>query len=277
MDREDLLCTPESLWELCQDKAVSVLDCRFNLFRPDEGRAQYLDAHIPGAVYVHLDEDLAAPVGPTTGRHPLPELEDAAAMFRRRGVDNRRTVVVYDAGNGGIAARAWWMLRWLGHADVRLLDGGFAAWRAAELPVEAGEGIASDGDFAAAQQQDWVVSSADVTRGLGIPLVDARAAERFEGRAEPIDAVAGHVPGAVNLPFNLGLDDEGRFAGRERLAQLWVDTVGADDDFAVMCGSGVTACHLAISALLAGRRMPKLYPGSWSEWIRDPSRPVATD
>ncbi len=277
MDRNDLLCPPDALWRLCQDEAASVLDCRFNLLQPDEGRAQFLDAHVPGAVYVHLDDDLAAPVGSGTGRHPLPDVDKAVTMFRRKGVDEQRTVVVYDAGNGGIAARAWWMLRWLGHKDVRLLDGGFAAWRAADLPMQAGEGKAAEGQFEASAQPDWLVSTADVAKGVGMPLVDARAAERFAGRAEPIDTVAGHVPGAINLPLDAGLDDQGRFLGRERLAELWVDRVGGSDDIGVMCGSGVTACHLAISALLAGRRMPKLYVGSWSEWIRDPSRPVAID
>ncbi len=277
MTRKDLLCTPEELAERLEAGRVSVLDCRFTLMDPGQGRQQYLEAHIPGAVYVHLDDELAAPIGPATGRHPLPAADEAAAMFRRKGVDHRHTVVVYDAGNGGIAARAWWMLKWLGHPDVRLLDGGFGAWRSSGLPTESGEGAASEGHFDATVQPGWLVSSADVEQGLGIPLVDARAPERFAGRAEPIDPVAGHVPGAINLPFDRGIDDEGRFLDRERLVRLWVDSVGDDDDVAVMCGSGVTACHLAIGALLAGRRMPRLYAGSWSEWIRDPARPVAAE
>ncbi len=277
MQREDLLCTPQELSGLIRAGQVTVLDCRFNLLEPGQGHAQYREAHIPGAAYVHLDDDLSAPIGPQTGRHPLPDPEDAVALFAAKGVNSGTPVVVYDSDSGAIAARAWWMLRWLGHQDVRLLEGGFSAWQAQRFAVEPGDAVPAAGKFESSVAEGWVIGVEDVVQGLTIPLVDARAEGRFAGVHEPIDPVAGHIPGAVNLPFDRLLNADGRFLAEEHLAQIWVDTVGDDRDVAVMCGSGVTACHLVISALLAGRPSPRLYAGSWSEWIRDATRPIASD
>lgn len=275
MTRERLLCTPAELYERLQTGHCTVLDSRFNLMQPTQGADQYRDAHIPGAAYVHLDNELSSPPEPNTGRHPLPSPEQAALMFARKGVSAEVPVVVYDGQDGSVAARAWWMLRWLGHDNVRLLEGGFEGWHSLALPLESGEVSVTAGRFTATHVSDWVLDTSSVNTEEGAVLVDARAKARFDGSQEPIDPVAGHIPGAINLPFEQTIDEHGHFLGEEQLSSLWVDTIGNAENVTVMCGSGVTACHLAISALLAGRPMPRLYAGSWSEWIRDPSRAIA--
>ncbi len=276
------LISPETLAEILESEDLQVVDCRFDLMAPDDGRKQYLEAHIPGASYADLDADLAAPAGPATGRHPLPAVETFCATLGRLGVSNESQVVVYDGANGGIAARLWWLLRWVGHERVALLDGGFAAWEALGLPVSAGPERIVAGTFAGNPDPDLVTETRDLL-GTGavhdrVPLVDGRDAARYRGEIEPIDPVAGHIPGARNLPFNAALSEQGRWRPVQELRQLWEPVVGADPDtrFTVMCGSGVTACHLALSASLAGYGLPRVYVGSWSEWIRDPERPVAT-
>ncbi|MEM1176327.1 MAG: sulfurtransferase [Pseudomonadota bacterium] len=275
MLRDELLCTPHELSGLIKTGRVSVLDCRFDLMDPQRGQTAYLDAHIPGAAYVHLDHELSAPVAPQTGRHPLPEPAVAAAMFESKGIRSGSPVVIYDDANNAIAARAWWMLRWLGHRHVRLLDGGFAAWRAQGFALEAGAAAIHAGEFTGSAAENRVATVDELEKGLRGALVDARAKVRFDGRSEPIDPVAGHIPGAHNLPLDLALDGNMRFLPKEQVARLWVDTVGDEADVTVMCGSGVTACHLIVSALLAGRAEPRLYAGSWSEWIRKIDRPIA--
>jgi thiosulfate/3-mercaptopyruvate sulfurtransferase len=213
----------------------------------------------------------------------LPEPAVLARTFRRLGVSCDTPVVVYDASGGAIAGRAWWSLRWLGHDDVRLLDGGLHAWQAAQLPLQEGEVGAEPGDFAAAPRRGFVVSTAEVVAGLEeygeLRLVDARDEARFRGEVEPIDAVAGHIPGSRNLPFTEALNEDGTFRRQAALQALWRGVLSEpplEAAWSVMCGSGVTACHLVISALLAGYREPRVYVGSWSEWIRDPDRPVVT-
>ncbi len=275
------LVSAESLFESLESGDVQVVDCRFDLMAPEAGREQYLAGHIPGASYADLDRDLAAPVGPETGRHPLPDVGTFCATLGRLGVSNQSRVVVYDGGNGGIAARLWWLLRWLGHRRVALLDGGFAAWEDAGLPVTSGIEPIATAVFEGAADPRMVVETRELAGSVGagspLLLVDARDAARFHGETEPIDAVAGHIPGARNLPFTAAISEEGRWRPVKELQDLWTAIVGNDPDvaFAVMCGSGVTACHLALSADLAGYRLPRVYVGSWSEWIRDPERPVA--
>ncbi len=277
-----LLISPESLADDLESRDLQVVDCRFDLMAPGAGREQYLASHIPGASYADLDADLAAPVGPMTGRHPLPDVGTFCATLGRLGVGNSSHVVVYDGGNGGIAARLWWLLRWLGHESVSLLDGGFAAWEAAGLPVRTGPERIATARFEGVPDPDMVIETRDL-HGTGAPyhgapLIDARDAARFRGEIEPIDAVAGHIPEARNLPFAEAISEEGNWRSVPELQDLWAHVVGADPDaeFTVMCGSGVTACHLALSASLAGYRLPRVYVGSWSEWIRDPERPIAT-
>lgn len=256
------------------------IDCRFDLADRRAGRRAYLQGHIPGAVYADMDRDLAAPISPTSGRHPLPDVSEFAATLGRLGISNASDVVVYDAGNGSLAARAWWLLRWLGHERVRLLDGGFAHWIAADGPVTPGAEQVSEARFLPRPRKEMVLTTAelesDINAIAGMRLYDARDAARFRGEIEPIDPVAGHIPGSQNLPFPVSLDDEGRWKSKAALEALWRSVLGEDRStpWAVMCGSGVTACHLAISGMEAGYREPRLYVGSWSEWIRDPRRPV---
>jgi thiosulfate/3-mercaptopyruvate sulfurtransferase len=280
--RQELLVSAEELASSLGDETLCIIDCRFDLLDPLAGREEYLAAHIPGAVYADLDRDLAAPVKPNTGRHPLPDTRTATGTFRRFGINRDSNVVVYDSCGGAMAARAWWMLRWLGHERVKLLDGGFPGWHAKKLATSHGPEKVPEGDFMAGPISTRVLTTADLVEAMSCGdwpvIIDARDAARFRGEVEPIDAIAGHIPGTLNLPFVDTLDDEGKFRQPETLKRLWRRALGEDRDTAwcAMCGSGVTACHLAISAQLAGYREPALYAGSWSEWIRDPARPVAT-
>ena len=283
MEYDDVLISAEGLRSILGAAGLRILDCRFQLLDADAGRRGYLEGHIPGAVYADLDLDLSGPVQPDSGRHPLPGPDDFAATLGRLGIDRDTAVVVYDADTGAVASRAWWMLRWLGHDDVRLLDGGMAAWTDTGMPLEAGDIRFAARHFRSSPRSGLVVGSEELLVAAGTadapPLVDGREAIRFRGESEPIDAVAGHVPGAVNLPYDASLGPDGRWLGPDELAVLWGRVLGDADHrtWSVMCGSGVTACHLIVSALLAGRTEPRLYAGSWSEWIRDPDRPVAIE
>lgn len=277
----DTVMTSADLAPRLDDADWRVLDCRFDLKNPVAGRAAYAEAHIPGAMYVDLDQDLAAPVTGETGRHPLPDPGDLAATFGRLGIDGTTQVVVYDAAGGALAARTWWLLRWLGHERVALLDGGLPAWRSEGRPVESGQAVAAARRFVPEQSVTRVVTTDQVVAALNgaetLLLLDARAAARFRGEVEPIDPVAGHIPGAVNLPFSALLDQNQRFRSAAEIRQAWAAAVppAAGDRIAAMCGSGVTACHLVLAARLAGLEEPAVYVGSWSEWIRDPARPVS--
>lgn len=263
--------------------ALAIIDCRFDLGEPQAGRRLYLSGHIPGARYADLNEDLSAPVTPGTGRHPLPHPAKFAATLARLGVGRGVQVVAYDSASGAFAARLWWMLRAWGHLEVAVLDGGYPAWTAAGGATAAGdEPAASDpGVRQAPAIEAWpVVTSADVANLRLDPrrlLLDARAPERYAGSVEPIDAVAGHVPGAANHPFSLNLAADGRFLSAAELRRRWQSRLGGHEPAAVvaMCGSGVTACHNLLSLEVAGFPGAKLYAGSWSEWIRDPDRPIA--
>jgi len=262
---------------------LRVIDCRFDLMNPQAGRLAWLQGHIPGAVYADLDKDLAGPVTEHTGRHPLPETTAACDTFGRLGIDNETTVVVYDSGNGGVASRAWWLLRWLGHQRVALLDGGYAAWNAAGYALESGMNTVEPRTFNGVANNDLVITTAEIlARGDAIDalnIIDARDAARFSGASEPIDPVAGHIPGTRNLPFGEALQENGCWKSPQELDEMWTSRFGAHPDggYGVMCGSGITACHLVLSARLAGHPEPRLYVGSWSEWIRDSGRPVARD
>jgi thiosulfate/3-mercaptopyruvate sulfurtransferase len=259
-----------------------VVDCRFDLSAPHQGFARYLDGHIPGARYAHLDKDLAGPVTPTSGRHPLPEIDDLAASLGAFGIDARSYVVAYDDAGGAVAARLWWLLRWLGHGEAAVLDGGFAAWRAFGGPLATRIPAWQPSRYRPRTVgAEWVVTTMELEGALarGARLLDARAGARFRGASEPVDPVAGHIPGAANLPFSECLSAEQRFLPRERLAALFAaqGLRGEPQPEAVaMCGSGVTACHLLLAMEVAGLPPGKLYAGSWSEWIRDPKRRVAT-
>jgi thiosulfate/3-mercaptopyruvate sulfurtransferase len=278
----------DSLRALLGGPDICVVDCRFDLMRPEAGRRAYLAAHIPGALYADLNRDLSAPATLSTGRHPLPQAEVFAERVRELGIGNHTQVVAYDDANSSFAARLWWMLRWLGHDAVAVLDGGFKAWTAAGGAREAGEGAVPTVAAVAAKhltpriRAESVVTTGEVERALRdgtALLVDARAAERFAGTVEPIDSVAGHVPGAVNHPFSVNLAADGRFLPGAQLEQRWRERLAgaAPDTVIAMCGSGVTACHHLLSLEAAGLPGGRLYAGSWSEWISDPRRPVARE
>jgi thiosulfate/3-mercaptopyruvate sulfurtransferase len=252
-----------------------VLDVRYRLGGPP-GHGEYAEGHIPGARYVDLDTELAAPPGPG-GRHPLPDPEVFAAAMRRAGVGRGRDVVVYDDWNGWGSARAWWLLRWAGHERVRVLDGGLAAWTAGGRPLSKDEPPVGDGDFTvspgALPLLDADGAAALARRGL---LLDARAAERYRGDTEPIDRVGGHIPGAVSAPTTDNLAPDGRFHPAVDLATRFTALgAGPGTEVGVYCGSGVSAAHEVLALATAG--IPAaLYVGSWSEWSADPSRAVAT-
>ncbi len=259
-----------------------MVDCRFRLTQPDSGYAAYGQGHIPGARYAHLDHDLAANPGPGDGRHPLPDPERFANTLGAWGISDSSSVVVYDDASGAIAARLWWLLRWLGHEQVAVLDGGLDAWQAKGLPLEA---IAPTWRAArylpATVHDEWVVTSDDLPQLLasGALLLDARSTVRFRGVEEPIDPIAGHVPGACNLPFTATLTPDGTMLEPERLRNDLTRVLAERNiaDVITMCGSGVTACHLLLALSAAGLGDGRLYAGSWSEWIRDGNRPIATD
>ncbi|SFX93839.1 sulfurtransferase [Streptomyces atratus] len=249
-----------------------LLDVRWQLGGP-HGRPDYEAGHIPGAVFVDLDAELAGPAG-LGGRHPLPDPEDFGAVMRRAGVSRDTPVVVYDGGQGWAAARAWWLLRWTGHPDVRVLDGGLAAWTG-ELQQETP--APAEGDFrpepGALPLLDADGAAALARSGL---LLDARAAERYRGDVEPIDRVGGHIPGAVSAPTSENTGEDGRFLAAQALAVRFKE-LGADrtEEIGVYCGSGVSGAHEVLALAVAG--IPAaLYAGSWSEWSGDESRPVAT-
>jgi thiosulfate/3-mercaptopyruvate sulfurtransferase len=266
----ETLISVETLSELSN---VKILDCRAVLGDPELGRQRYAQGHIPGAGYLSLDHDLAAAPG-AGGRHPLPEPEQLARRLRELGINNDDQVVVYDDAGGAIAARAWWCLRWLGHAAVAVLDGGLKAWQG-ELSTEVPAVTA--GNFSVRPSLTRAINVNELSRTLqNRTLIDARSEARFAGREEPIDPVAGHIPGAVCMPFQLNLDPSGHFRSaaelRERFAGL-----APDADTVCYCGSGVTAAHNILAMKVAGYAEPVLYPGSWSEWIVSPQREIATD
>lgn len=261
--------------------APLILDCRFDLADPSAGERAYEEAHLPGAIYAHLDRNLSSPITPVSGRHPLPDPQRLMGALLAAGLTPGRQVVVYDAAGGATAARAWWLLRWLGHEAVAVLDGGWQAWCAEQRPLEEGRGqsLVSDQWGAVEPARQMLIEVAPLQKALAegqILLVDARAAERFRGEVEPLDPVAGHVPGAVNAPLGDNLDGT-HFLPRDQLRQRWLQVLQGrrPQEVVHMCGSGVTACHNLLAMEHAGLGGSRLYPGSWSQWIRDPQRPVA--
>lgn len=263
--------------------ATLVVDCRFQLADPGQGKRDYLAGHIPGAVYANLDEDLSDLGKQGLGRHPLPEPEAFAAVLGRWGWQPGVTVVAHDAGNGAmVAARLWWLMRWMG-ADSRVLDGGLAAWRAAGQPLEQGEMPRSRTPTqpVVSFDPDKVLFTPQLRHGLDVGdvlLVDARAAPRYRGESEPIDPVAGHVPGARNHPFAGNADTDQHLRPSAELRAQFEQVIEGYDPASVvhMCGSGVTACHNLLAMEHAGLHGSRLYAPSWSGWVSDPDNPVAT-
>ena len=260
---------------------LCIIDCRFALDDPQYGKRSYEQAHIPGAVYLDLEADLSGPVIPgQTGRHPLPQPEQLVQRLRAAGVSNDSEVVLYDDGPGAFAARAWWLLAWLGkRSGVYLLDGGLKAWCAAGGPMSSEPAVVAPGTFEGTPDNSLLIDARQLLADLqqpGLTLLDARALPRFLGEQEPIDPVAGHIPGAHCVPFSGNLGEDGRFLSPQGLEERFrplVATASAER-LVAYCGSGVTACHNLFALCLAGHPLAKLYAGSWSEWITDPQRPV---
>jgi thiosulfate/3-mercaptopyruvate sulfurtransferase len=262
------------------DPSWAVIDCRFDLDDHSRGQAAYLEGHIPGAIYAHLDRDLAAPPNGSNGRHPLPPVEILAAVFSRWGIGDGVQVVAYDDSGGPFAARLWWCLHYLGHEATAVLDGGLAAWKQEGLPLRAGSEERRPREFHPAVRPSMRAEAAQIVSSLGsfsLRLIDARAPERFRGEEEPIDPVAGHIPGAVNHPWQANLGPDGRFLPAAILRADFEALLGGTSpkDAVTYCGSGVTATHNLLALAYAGLEGARLYPGSWSEWCSDLRRPVA--
>ncbi|UZA71281.1 sulfurtransferase [Pseudomonas viridiflava] len=277
------LIGPEQLAARQQTPGLVILDCRSALEDPDYGQRSYAQGHIEGARFADLNRDLSSPVVKgRTGRHPLPDADTLVERLRLWGISNDSDIVLYDDGPGMYAARAWWLLAWLGKREgVYLLDGGLKAWHAAGLPLSLDAPGGEPGDFTGEPDMSLVLSASRLQGRLGRPemtLIDARAEARFRGEVEPIDPVAGHIPGAQCVAFNENLGPDGRFLPPEQLKQRFAEKLQGRpaESLVSYCGSGVTACHNLFALCLAGYPLGTLYAGSWSEWIVDPEREVAT-
>lgn len=283
----ELLISAEQLRDRLDARDLLIFDVRHDLADHSAGRLAYEQGHIPGAYYLDHETQLAADRTGKNGRHPLPARDELAALMRLHGLTSQTRVVVYDAGNSMFAAHLWWMLRWLGHERVSVLDGGWAAWRQADAPVQTG--VRQPGVTEAQALQDAglpvkpampTVDADAVLANLAMPdftVVDARAPERYRGETEPMDPVAGHIPGALNRPNGLNVQADGRFKSSETLRREFEALLrGLSPEQVVhQCGSGITACHNLFAMELAGLHGSALYPGSWSEWCSDASRPMA--
>ncbi|MBT9567802.1 MAG: sulfurtransferase [Thiobacillus sp.] len=271
----------ESLAAQLDNPGWAVIDCRFTLTDPEAGRRAYAAGHIPGARYAHLDEDLSSPITAVSGRHPLPDLGAFCARLGDWGVTPDTQVVVYDDSFGSMAVRLWWLLRGLGHQHVALLDGGLPKWTREKHPVTDLVPSVTAQTYPSPARADWGVDAATVDRirrSATHKLVDARPEHRFSGESEPLDSVAGHIPGAINWVFEENLDLDGTYLPADELRESYLHLLDgvAPENVVHTCGSGVTACHNILAMEIAGLSGSQLYPGSWSEWIRDPHRPVAT-
>lgn len=283
----DILITPDQLQHAMAHEPWLVFDARHDLADHSAGRKAYDEGHIPGAIYLDHERQLSAPRTGVNGRHPLPSLNDFAVFMRGLGLKPDSRVVVYDASAGMFAAHVWWMLRWMGHQQVAVLDGGWQAWLDSGGLVEAGAAAMSDAPAVSAAQSMPndvpsmpIVDAQAVLANLSAPtftVLDARAPERFRGEVEPMDPVAGHIPGALNRPNSLNLQANGRFKPAEQLHEEFTELLGERDARQVVhqCGSGITASHNLFAMELAGLHGSALYPGSWSEWCSDAKRPVA--
>lgn len=262
------------------DRCV-VIDARHDLMVPGAGRAAYEEGHIPGAFFLGQDTDLSGPKTGRNGRHPLPDPDALAATLRATGLAPGRQLVAYDAQNGMFASRVWWLARWLGHDAVAVLDGGIEAWRKAGFPVSREIPAPRAGAFTAAPGRAPAVDTHALLANLDTQdrlVIDARAPERYRGEVEPLDPIAGHIPGAVNRPVQMNLRPDGRFKPGPVLRQEFEALLGGRPASALVhaCGSGISACHNLLAMEFAGLQGSALYPGSWSEWCADPSRPMAT-
>jgi thiosulfate/3-mercaptopyruvate sulfurtransferase len=279
------LIEPAELAAHIEDPHWTIVDCRFDLARPDWGARAWAAGHIPHALYADLERDLSGPRTPQSGRHPLPQVAALAATLGRFGIDAGVQVIAYDQGPGAFAARLWWLLRWLGHRAAAVLDGGLPAWERAGLPLSSAAQGRAPRRFSAVADNSMLASSAQIAAAVdsgafaraALLLVDARSAARFAGENESLDPVAGHIPGARNHAYARNHDAQGRFLPPAQLRRAWEETLHGESpqQLIAMCGSGVTACHNLLALEVAGFAGARLYAGSWSEWIRDPAHAVA--
>ena len=278
----DTLITTSELLNYQNKESLLIVDCRFYLDNPERGHTEYQEAHIPDAVYAHLDNDLSGPVVKgVTGRHPLPDVSNLVDLFSSWGIRPDTQVVAYDQGPGMFAARLWWTLKWLGHEKVAVLDGGWAKWQAENNLENKVIPVKTKSQFGIAIVSPMLADVSDVVAALNdksVQLIDARPADRFRGENESIDPIAGHIPGAVSMPFTINLSESGVFQSKEKLRALYQPVIGNLElkQCIAYCGSGVTAAHDVLALYYTGLGLPKLYVGSWSHWITDSSRPIET-
>lgn len=275
------LISADTLCRKLDDPKCLLFDCRFDLADPDKGAGDYAQSHIPGAIYAHLDHHLSSRITEQSGRHPMPDIQMLVGWLASCGLRDDMQVVVYDDAGGAMAARLWWLLKCLGHDAVALLDGGWQAWLAAGYAVDAHLPEPQASLYHSEFNPHCIASTESVLRNLRTPhyaLIDVRADFRFRGEQEPIDPVAGHIPGAINIPLTENLDADGFFKSADALKALYADVLAQfpPEQQVYMCGSGVTACHSVLAMEMISGQRPRVYAGSWSEWIRDDQRPVAT-
>jgi len=265
----------QTLDSLLADEDIIVVDCRFYLEDVGAGKRAYEVEHIPSAQYVHLNNDLSAPLTPESGRHPLPSEESMTRLFSQLGISPGKKVVAYDGANGVAASRLWWMLRYMGHDTVAVLNGGMPAWNAAGMPIASGIEKKDPANFIGQAHPELLVSMNDINPEM--MLIDSRMPERFRGEIEPIDPVAGHIPGAINFFYKNNYDENGRFLAPALIREKFAQILGAipPSEVTFYCGSGVTACNNLLALAYAGMGDGKHYVGSWSEWCRNPSNPIA--
>ncbi|MBL4824032.1 MAG: sulfurtransferase [SAR324 cluster bacterium] len=277
----DSLISPQIVNEHLEDSNWRFFDCRYVLTEPDKKQAEFAVSHLPGALYAHMNRDLAAPPIPgKTGRHPLPEKQELIKLFSTWGIDHAVQVVIYDDTGGAYAVRLWWMLRWLGHDAVAVMDGGWPRWVKEGRPVSADLIIPKAVEFKANQREHWLVTAEDVRNYFDNPevrVLDARSRDRYRGENETLDPVAGHIPGAVSAPFVENLDPDGNLKSKSELRKMYLELLdGSPAEKAISyCGSGITACHNILAMYYAGLGNSRLYSGSWSDWITNPERLVA--
>ena len=276
------LISPAAAFELMSSGSSRCcwVDCRFDLKDTEAGEREYRAGHLPGAQYANLDRDLSAPPVPgKTGRHPLPDPEVFALTLRQWGINQDTHVIAYDNGQGPFASRLWWMLRWVGHAHQSVLDGGLTQWTHSDFPVETEVTSPASGNFKTEVNPDMVITAEEVGSSLGkdeITVVDCRSAYRYAGHADPMDQPSGHIPGASNQPHGDSLGEDGFFLPQAELRRNLEPDFGAHGSVETVtyCGSGVSACHTALASVHAGLALPRVYIGSWSHWITDPTRPI---
>jgi len=276
------LINPQIVQDNLEEKNWRVFDCRFQLTKPEQKQDEFNISHLPKASYVSLENDLSGPqISGKTGRHPLPAIEKLVEKFSSWGIDSSIQVIIYDDFGGAHAARFWWLLRWLGHDAVAVLNGGWPRWIRENRPISSEIFSNQQRQFKANQRENYCVSAEKILENLNINevcVLDARSNERFRGKKENIDPIGGHIPGAVSAPFLENLDEKRNWRSKSELRKMYLDLLdGSSVDHAISyCGSGITACHNILAMYYAGLGFARLYPGSWSEWINDPQRPFST-